>query len=69
MIVEFLKQFSTDLDKLNSAAIKKQILYLIENLESAEKINTIANLKKLKGHRSAYRIRVGDYRIGLFVVG
>jgi len=25
------------------------------------------NLKKLKGFKTAYRIRVGDYRIGLFI--
>ncbi|GHT72984.1 hypothetical protein FACS189456_2800 [Bacteroidia bacterium] len=29
----------------------------------------IANLKKMKGHHSAYRIRVGNYRIGIFVEG
>ena len=69
MKVEFLKQFSKDLDKLNTTAIKKQIEYLIENLESVENLDTISNIKKLKGHRSAYRIRIGDYRLGLFVEG
>ncbi len=29
----------------------------------------IRNVKKLKGFRSAYRVRVGDYRIGVFVDG
>jgi mRNA interferase RelE/StbE len=27
----------------------------------------IPNIKKLRGHSSAYRIKLGDYRIGLFI--
>jgi mRNA-degrading endonuclease RelE of RelBE toxin-antitoxin system len=30
-------------------------------------MHNIANLKKLKGHLTAYRIRSGDYRIGIFI--
>ena len=29
----------------------------------------IVNLKKLKGFKTAYRIRIGDYRIGVFIDG
>ena len=28
----------------------------------------IPNLKKLKGFEDAYRIRISDYRIGLFII-
>jgi len=34
--------------------------------ESEENLNNIPNLKKLLGHRSAYRVRLGDYRVGFF---
>jgi mRNA interferase RelE/StbE len=30
-----------------------------------ESIMQIPNIKKLKGFKSAYRIRMGDYRIGI----
>lgn len=66
MKVEFLKQFSKDLDKLHVRAVKQSLLRVIESLESAETLETIPNIKKLKGFRSAYRIRIGDYRLGLF---
>jgi mRNA interferase RelE/StbE len=67
MTVEFLKQFSKDLDNLVGASIKRQVAELIEAFESLDSLPRMANLKKLKGHRNAYRIRLGDYRLGFFV--
>lgn len=67
MKVEFLKQFSRDLDKVASKALKAKVVDLILALESADNLQSIPNAKKLKGHRNAYRIRMGDYRLGLFV--
>ena len=42
---------------------------LIEKIESVQNLSQIPNTKKLKGHKSAYRIRLGDYRVGLFLEG
>jgi mRNA-degrading endonuclease RelE of RelBE toxin-antitoxin system len=39
---------------------------VLEEIPNAEDLNTIGNLSKLKGDDNAYRIRVGDYRIGFF---
>jgi len=39
---------------------------VIEQIELAESLNAIAHVKKLKGSvPHYYRIRVGDYRIGI----
>lgn len=35
-------------------------------MESIDSLDEIPNIKKLKGHKSAYRIRIGDYRLGFF---
>lgn len=67
MKVEFLRPFSKDLDKISSKSVKNQIKGLIVTFESAENIQSISNTKKLKGHRNAYRIRLGDYRLGFFL--
>jgi len=37
----------------------------IEDVELAETTSRITNLKKFKGERGYYRIRFGNYRIGL----
>ncbi len=38
---------------------------MIEEVEHAESLLDIGNLKKLKAEGSYYRVRVSDYRIGL----
>ena len=69
MIVEFLSKFNKDLNKLNDKDVRASLLKTIENVESADNVTSIPNLKKLKGHKSAFRIKLGDYRIGIFVEG
>lgn len=66
MKVEFLKKFSKDLDEVNIKSIKASLLKVITLIESVDSLNDIPNTKKLKGHKSAYRIRIGDYRLGFF---
>lgn len=69
MNVEFLSKFSRDIDRIPSRAIKHAVLKIITEVEDAESLIGFPNLKKLSGHKAAYRIRVGDYRIGIFVEG
>ncbi|MGI8952418.1 MAG: type II toxin-antitoxin system RelE family toxin [Chitinophagaceae bacterium] len=45
--------------------MKSSIEDVIAEVEQANTINFIGNLKKLKGYKEYYRIRVGNYRIGL----
>ena len=69
MKVEFLAKFLKDIDKLKVAHVKESIVNTIELLETVESLAEIPNLKKLKGHKSAFRIKIGDYRIGIFIEG
>lgn len=66
MKVEFLRSFERDLRGLNEPAMKRRLLKLIDELEQAETLDSLAHVKKLVGHKHAYRIRLGNYRIGLF---
>ena len=59
MKVEFLKSFSKDLDNINSKQLKSSLIKVIELMESAEALTEISSTKKLKGHKSAYRVRIG----------
>ena len=66
MKVEFLKKFSKDLDGIGAKSVKSNLLKAIELMESVNSLDELPNTKKLKGHKSAYRIRIGDYRLGFF---
>jgi mRNA interferase RelE/StbE len=67
MQVEFLAKFNSDLNQIHLKSVKKSIVKVIERVKNASSLSEIPNVKKLKGFRSAYRIRVGEYRIGIFV--
>jgi mRNA interferase RelE/StbE len=66
MRTEFLKQFYKDLDKL-SKSVKDDVANTIENVDAATRTTEIKNLKKLTGYKHAYRIKIGDYRIGVYI--
>jgi len=65
MIVEFDKSFSKSLDKIKNPSILQRTEKTILKLEKAYSLKDIKNLKKLSGFKNYYRIRVGDYRIGV----
>ena len=68
MNVEFRKSFEKDLRKIRDETLLLRIQAAIEEVENAENMGEINNLKKLKADGDYYRIRVGDYRIGLTIV-
>ncbi|PSN16185.1 plasmid stabilization protein [filamentous cyanobacterium CCT1] len=67
MRVEFRKTFEKDLRKIREQALLGKIKSIIEATEAAETLDEVANIKKLKGEDGYFRIRLGDYRIGLFL--
>jgi mRNA-degrading endonuclease RelE of RelBE toxin-antitoxin system len=66
MQVEFLSKFSKDIDKINQKSVRNNLVKLIQLIESVNDLENLPNLKKLTGHKSAYRVRIGDYRVGFF---
>ncbi len=65
MKVDFKKSFLKELKKLKNKSLQNSIYDAIVQVESATSLNQIKNLKKLSGYEFHYRIRVGDYRIGV----
>jgi mRNA interferase RelE/StbE len=67
MTVEFKKSFLKDLNKLKDRRLEDAIHASIVDVENTKSLSQIKNLKKLSGYEHHYRIRLGDYRIGLKV--
>ena len=57
------RQFEKDADKELSKKLQLQLADIIEQLQQADHLMEISNLKKMKGYKNAYRIRFGQYRI------
>ena len=69
MKVEFKTSFARDLREVKDRNLKDKIKEIIELVERAQSLQKIDNIKKLRGGDCYYRIRVGDYRLGLLVEG
>jgi mRNA interferase RelE/StbE len=69
MNVSFKASFARDLQKIANANLLKRIQTVIEQVEQAQDLREVDNLKKLKIGNVYYRIRVGSYRIGLLIEG
>jgi mRNA interferase RelE/StbE len=68
MEVEFLRSFDKDLSKVDPGT-RKKVLRLVLALENAGSLEEFPTVKKLSGYRDAYRARIGDHRLGLYLVG
>ena len=66
MKAEFTSRFYKDIDQITRATVKSELSEIITLVKAANNLSEIKNIKKLKGHSIAYRIRLGDYRIGIF---
>jgi len=64
MKVEFDKSFLKSIEKLKNRRVKDQIIKFIEELEYANSLHELRQIKKLKGDNISYRKKISSYRIG-----
>ncbi len=67
MICIYKSSFRKSLSKFKDPKLAVALLKVIDQVSAAENMTDIDGLKKLKNHKTAYRIRVGEYRIGLVI--
>ena len=66
MQVEFLESFLKDIEKIDDSKVLAKIEQIILNIESSKTLKETPNLKKLIGYKNIFRIKFGNYRIGLY---
>ena len=67
MKIFFERKFLKEISSLNDPKIRALLEETILDAEKAKTTSRIKNLKKLKGFKNAYRIRIGDYRVGILI--
>jgi len=65
--IAFKRTFLKDVEALGAAVTRSRIRGVILQVESASGLHEIQGIKRLKGGEDCYRIRVGDYRLGLII--
>jgi mRNA interferase RelE/StbE len=69
MRTHFRRSFVRDLKKVRDRRVLEQVELAITAVEAAGAVHEVADMKKMSGSSGFYRIRVGEYRIGLTVEG
>ena len=69
MKAEFRESFLKDLRSIKDKNLLAKVKEAIQSVESTETPDDLANLKKMHGGHGYFRIRIGDYRIGLKLEG
>jgi len=67
--VAFEASFARDLRAIKDPRLLEQVAQVIAEVKTAETLSALKHLSKLRGHTQFYRIRLGDYRIGIEVLG
>jgi mRNA interferase RelE/StbE len=63
--VSFRSSFAKDLNRITDKSLLRRVREAVDTVERAQSVNDLPNLKKLKSSKNYYRLRIGDYRIGL----
>ena len=65
MIVQFHKKFVKDLSGLPAPYRKRIEVLVFETIPAINSVQSIPGAEKLKGYSGYYKIRIGNYRLGL----
>ena len=60
--------FAQDLKRVKDEQLLRRVEQVIGEIKAATELSDIKRLSKLKGYDTFYRIRLGDYRIGIEVL-
>ena len=67
MKTAFQSSFAKDLRSIKDQTLRDWVAELIQTIEQAADLSEIPNLKRLRAAGSYYRVRLGEYRVGLTV--
>lgn len=67
MNLAFTRSFAKDLRHIRDTSVLERLQEIIHEIEAAAGIQDLQNLKKLSSESRHYRLRLGDYRLGLTI--
>lgn len=69
MVIQYRKSFLRDLKRLKGQPVYTRVFELtFTTLPSVTNLREVAGVKAMKGFPNRYRIRLGNYQVGLAVV-
>jgi mRNA interferase RelE/StbE len=65
MELEFDRSFEKALEKIKDKKLFDSIKNLLNQCEEASALKNLKNVRKIVGYSNYYRIKVGEYRVGI----
>ena len=65
MHVELTHKFKKQVENCRDQRIKSKISEIIQAVIANDSMQGFSNLKKLSGYKNSFRIRLGNYRLGI----
>ena len=69
MTIDYKATFLRDIKKLKDKEQAARLKEIISEIKAVNSISEIKNIRKIEGSPNHYRIKTGDYRIGLVLSG
>ena len=69
MELEYGRRFARDSRRIDNRKLRENVQRKIEELERASSLWDVTGIKKLKFAGDFFRIRIGDYRLGIELKG
>ena len=69
MVTKVTAHFNKDISKLRDRKLILSVRKALQKLEAVRSLSEIPNLKRMEGTVNYFRVRIGDYRMGIYVEG
>ena len=66
MKIIYTKAVTKDVRKIKDKTIAVRVVSILKEIKAASSLDEVRSIKKMTGHPTAYRIRIGTYRLGLY---
>ena len=67
MNIIYTKAVTKDVRKIKDKKLISKITVVVKSLKEASSLDYLQSIKKMLGHPKAYRIRIGNYRLGFYL--
>jgi len=66
--IRYEASFAKDLKNIREKSLLTRVAKIIDEVKKGDNAKQIDSLKKLKGYDTFYRIKFGDYRLGIEII-